>query len=310
VTRIAVTGAGGYVGSALVGAAAERDDVQIRSIVREPAEWLTGEIARIDDLETGARSAVEGVDAVVHLAGPNEVQAGADPVGSIASALSAARAVATACRDTGVRRLVYVSTVHVYGAAMVPGATIDENTVPMPRHPYAIARLAGEHLIAGSVGHTEVVVLRLTNSVGAPAAPGVDRWSLLANDLCRQAVSTGRLVLRSDGYDWRDFVPLSDVVDVVMAAADPERIPPGTYNLGSGTPMTVRQLAALVIENAERSGVGTLELTAPEGRAEPPAPYTVDVSKLATAGLSAATSMSDAIAATLAFCQAHRAELS
>ena len=63
----------------------------------------------------------------------------------------------------------------------------------------------------GSVAEkdTEVVVLRLTNSIGALVAPSVNRWTLLANDLCRQAALTGRgLVSQTHGCQWRDFVAL------------------------------------------------------------------------------------------------------
>ena len=92
-----------------------------------------------------------------------------------------------AVADSAVKRLVYMSTVHVYGERMTGGATLTEDMRPEPRAPYAIARLASEHLAAAlSRKGIEVVVLRLTNSMGAPAHPAVDRWTLVANDLCRQ----------------------------------------------------------------------------------------------------------------------------
>ena len=52
------------------------------------------------------------------------------------------------------------------------------------------------------------MILRLTNAVGAPADPSVDRWSLVANDLCPPGRADGRLALRSAGVQWRDFVAL------------------------------------------------------------------------------------------------------
>lgn len=304
-TKAAVTGAAGYIGGALVAAAAESRSVMTRSIIRESAPWLVGEVVQVDDLESGIRGAIDGMDVVVHLAGPNEIEAANDPVGSINSALSALHAVTRACREARVRRLVYISTVHVYGSALAPGATVNELTTPQPRHPYSIARLAGEHLIAATAGATEVVVLRLTNSVGAPVASGVDRWSLVTNDLCRQAVTQGRLELRSDGQDWRDFIALEDVTRVILAAAESDRVPPGVYNLGSGRPMTVRQLAELVRAAASSAGLGDLELRSPAGRDEPPAPYLVDVSRLEALGLGAMTPIETAVAQTLAFCRAN-----
>src|SRR6202000_3488021 len=101
--------------------------------------------------------------------------------------------VARAARDAGVARLVYLSTVHVYGDRMAPGVTLTEDMRPEPRSAYAISRLAFEQVSAGlTSGACDLVVLRLSNSVGAPRHPSVDRWSLLANDLARQGALDGR----------------------------------------------------------------------------------------------------------------------
>src|SRR5207247_7297531 len=118
-------------------------------------------------------------------------------------------------------------------------------------------------------------VLRLTNGVGRPAAPEVERWSLVANDLCRQAATTGALRLRTDGLQWRDFVALDDVCRVVAAALDTRAVPAGTYNLGSGNPLTVRDLAELV-QNAAESATGLRPpLFSPAPKAAPDRPYFV-----------------------------------
>src|SRR3546814_14857101 len=94
-------------------------------------------------------------------------------------------------------------------------------------------------------------VRRLTSAVGAPAHPAVDRWTLVAADRCRSAVSTGELVLRSTGQQWRDFIGLADVVRAIAASTEPSEVPTGTYNLASGTSTTVRELAELVQDRVE-----------------------------------------------------------
>src|SRR5204862_996025 len=136
--------------------------------------------------------AVQGVDAVVHLAGRNEVAAAADPDDAITEAATSAQRVAEAVAAAGCARVVFVSTVHVYGVRLAPGATVDEDVAPEPRHPYAIARLTAEHVLAraAATGDFALTTFRLTNAVGAPADPSVERWTLVANDLCRQAVTT------------------------------------------------------------------------------------------------------------------------
>ena len=123
-------------------------------------------------------------------------EAARDPSAALGSTVMASSAWPTPRGGAGVPRVVYLSTVHVYGDRMAPGATLTEDMRPEPRSAYAISRLASEHVIAGLAGGAyELVILRLTNSVGAPLDPRVDRWSLVANDLARQGALDGRLTL-------------------------------------------------------------------------------------------------------------------
>jgi UDP-glucose 4-epimerase len=188
---------------------------------------------------------------------------------------------------------------------MVPGALLTEDTTPEPRHPYAIARLTSEHQLASSV--PQPVIFRLTNSVGAPVSPAVDRWSLVANDLCRQGATTGRLELRTSGTQWRDFVSLTDVCTILAAAAGvtskaTEPLPSGTYNLGSGRSWTVRQLARLVQDGLEAATGHRPPLTAPDAEPDPPGPYAVSTDRLDRTGWKVTTPLERAVEETLMFC--------
>ena len=306
--RIVVTGAGGYVGGRVVNHLVG-DGRAVDALSLVPAPWLPVPVRRFDLAENSEdlERSLEGADAVIHLAGTNEAAAAHDPELSLTSTIVAARRVAETCAAMGVKRVVYVSTMHIYGAALTPGAAISEETVPQPRTVYAIARLASEHVLA-SAG-VEVVVIRLTNGVGAPVAPEVDRWSLVVNDLCRQAVTTGTLRLRSDGLQWRDFVWLGDLCKVLTAATDPSRVPAGTYNLSSGRPSTVRALAEQVQDAVAEATGERPPLEAPAADGEPPAPYTVSAERLAALGLRAEAPVRTAIDETVRFCLEHRNEL-
>jgi UDP-glucose 4-epimerase len=277
---------------------------ELRALARHPAPWLPIAPAVGELTDDALDAALDGIDAVVHLAGANEVAAAADPEGTTAATVAAARAVVSAARRAGTTRLVYVSTVHVYGAAITDGADLTEETEAAPIAAYAAARLACEAVCADS--DVDTVVLRLTNGVGAPPDPAVDRWSLVANDLCRQAVMTERVELRTHGLQWRDFVPLADAVDAIRRAVDPAQLPRGTYNLASGHPRTVRDLAGLVQDAAEQQLGARPPLHAPAAPGHAPAPYTVSIERLAAQGWKPEASLRDAIDETIAFCLAHR----
>lgn len=304
---IAVTGAGGYLGSRLVAALGERATPFVNTVV----PWLPSNQIQADlASDRSASLDLTGMDAVVHLAGHNELVAASHPDRALAETVLAARRVAEAAQRAGVGRIVYVSTVHVYGAAMVPGARLDETALPLPHSLYAVTRLACEHLLAAqaAAGGPDPVIFRLTNAVGAPADSGVDRWSLVALDLCRQAVTTGTMRLKSSGAQWRDFVPLADVVDALVLAGD-AGVPSGTYNLASGRSRTVRQLAELVQDRVEAATGERPTLVAPEMESDPPGPYTVVTDRLAAAGFRSMRPVDDAVDEVVAFCLEQRTAL-
>jgi UDP-glucose 4-epimerase len=290
----------------------------VRAIVREKAPWLDVDqvlcdLSTIDRSELASHCA--GVEAIVHLAGENEEVAARDRSAAVNSTVMASMRVADAAREAGVPRLVYVSTVHVYGRRMAPGATLTEDIRPEPSSAYGVSRLASEHVLAGLAGDAyELVILRLSNSVGAPLHPSVDCWSLVANDLARQGALEGRLALRTAGAQWRDFVALDDVCAAIAAAARGPGggLAPGTYNLGSGVPRTVLDLASL-IQDAFEEHTGrrpSLEAPAPPPKDERDAPYYVSVQRLAHGGVTpVAERVPTAVSEKVAFCLDHRGAL-
>lgn len=304
---IAVTGAGGYVGSRLVAALGDH----ARAVVRTPVPWLPADRQVVCDLlgpKHDVATAIEGADVVLHLAGHNEVVTAHDPDRAAHETVAMTEAVAEAARTTGVTRVVHVSTVHVYGDRLRPGAVIDETVPPAPTSAYAQTRRDCEEVLEASPA-LDVVVLRLTNAVGAPVDPRVDRWTLVASDLCRRAVLDRRVVLRSSGLQWRDFITLDDAVRATVGAADPEVVPAGTYNLASGRPATVRALAELVQDRVESACGWRPELEAPTVTGEPEAPYTVSPARLEAVGLGARQVLTDGVDELIRHCVEHEEAL-
>jgi UDP-glucose 4-epimerase len=308
-TSVVVTGASGFVGSRLVDALGS---ARTRPIVRKAAPWLADSQVEADLLDPSVDlvDLMGGAAAVVHLAGQNEVVAATDPDRALADSVVMTRRVADAAARARVKRLIYVSTVHVYGAQMQPGAVLDERQVPEPRSVYAVARLASEHLAASAAaGDVDVAVLRLTNAVGAPADPGVDRWTLVAADLCREATVHGTLTLRSSGQQWRDFVSLTDVCRTLAGAAIGPTPLVGTFNLASGTSTTVRGLAELIADRHEAHTGTRPVLQAPDPDGPDPLPYHVSTERLAAEGWRLDTPLARAVDELVELCVANCARL-
>jgi UDP-glucose 4-epimerase len=217
-----------------------------------PPAWLPqADVVQMlwDDAEMLKR-VCHGIDVVVQAAGMNAQGCTADPVAAMAfNGLATARLVEAAGRSR-VERFVYLSTAHVYASTLA--GTIIEETCPRNLHPYAISHLAGEHavLCADQCGCIQGAVLRLSNAFGAPVRKEADCWMLLFNDLCRQVVTSGRIVLRSDGLQHRDFVPITDVCNAIdhVLRLPCDKFSGQTYNVGGDWSPSVFDVASLIAE--------------------------------------------------------------
>lgn len=253
--RLLVTGGFGYLGGRLAQSIASQGDHEVLLGSRrqsEPPLWLPR--ARVVQTRWDSPSCLEqacsGVDTVIHLAGMNAQDCAADPVAALEfNGVATARLLQAAIRQ-GVKRFIYFSTAHVYGSPLA--GVIAEETCPVSLHPYATSHRAGEDAVrsAHKNGEIEGIVIRLSNAYGAPADKEANCWMLLMNDLCRQAVTTRHMVLRSSGLQRRDFVPLTEVCRAVdhLLIRPAQELVGGVFNLGGEWSPTVWEVAGLVRE--------------------------------------------------------------
>jgi UDP-glucose 4-epimerase len=190
---------------------------------------------------------------VVHLAAMNEPDCEKEPVSALQINGLGTMTLLRAARSAGVRRFVYVSTSKVFGAN--PTGTIDELSVPRPANHYGIThRLAEDYILAAhDKGLLEGTVLRLSNSLGAPADPDVNAWMLIANDLCRQAALTKRIMLKSNGLAWRNFVAIADVVTAIrhVLTMSSDLLSDGLFHLGGPETLPIWELALRIAGRAD-----------------------------------------------------------
>jgi len=253
--RVLITGGFGYLGGRLAQFLANQVGYQILLGSRRhagPPPWLPqATLAQTQwNSPSGLAENCSDVDAVVHLAGINAQECVADPVAAFEiNAVATARLLQAAVRQ-GVRRFVYVSTAHVYGSPLT--GVITEETCPVSLHPYATSHRAGEDIVraANHRGEIEGVVIRLSNSYGAPTHKDINCWTLLVNDLCYQAVTTQRMVLNSSGIQKRNFITLTDACMAIKHLLDlsAHNLSDGLFNVGSGWTPTVLEMTQYVAE--------------------------------------------------------------
>jgi UDP-glucose 4-epimerase len=247
--RVLCTGGAGFIGSNL----AQRllaDGAEVRIFdnlstgfednVPDGAELFRGDIRD----EAAVRAAVAGVEVVFHHAAHRAVlQSVEDPLSTDLANTHGTLLVLKASQDAGVRRVVAASSSSVFGGAVQ--LPTPESAPQIPRSPYAVSKMAGEHYcrVWSELFGLETVVLRYFNVYGPRQRP--DSAYAAVIPLFTRALRTGeRPIIHGDGLQSRSFAYVDDVVAANLAAATS---PAGTcsgkvYNIAGSRSCTLLEL--------------------------------------------------------------------
>jgi nucleoside-diphosphate-sugar epimerase len=258
--KILVSGDAGYIGSVLTGMLHDKsydvlgyDTGYYEDCLLYPVKQTYPRITRdIRDLRT---EEMEGIDAIIHLAGLSN-----DPLGELAPGiteeinLEATIKLAKAARSAGVKRLIYASSQSMYGIANTASELDEDDSEKNPVTSYAITKWQAELQLKALINESfTVTCLRPSTVFGA--SPRL-RCDIVFNNLVACAFTTGRIEIKSDGTPWRPVVHVRDVCDAFIAGLEaPTSLVGGrSYNVGilNGN-YTVRDLA----EAAQRSVPGS-----------------------------------------------------
>ncbi|MCB1007672.1 MAG: SDR family oxidoreductase [Acidobacteria bacterium] len=281
--RVLVTGNHGYIGSVLMPLLAEAGhepvgldtDLYAGCLLGPPPEEPWPSLRR--DVREIERSDLEGFEAVVHLAAlSNDPLGDLDPELTYAINLEGSIRLARLAREVGVSRFLFASSCSNYGAS--GEALLDETAELRPITPYAISKVRFEAALAelAAPGFSTVA---LRNGTAYGVSPRL-RVDIVLNNLVAWAVTTGKIVLQSDGTPWRPIVHVEDIARTfVHLLGVPREVWHGqAYNVGrTSENYRIRDLAEFVAE-----AVPGCELTFAEGCGPDPRNYRVTCERLAT----------------------------
>jgi len=230
-----VTGATGAIGPAVVRELQERG-LTVRVFSRgQPSDRVLPpgiEVVRGDLADTeGLRAAAEGAAVVIHLAAL--LHQFAPPSAALNERyqqvnVAGTRNLVQAALAARVHRIVYLSTIAVYGPTN--RAVADEDTPPQPDTPYGRTKLEAETFVTGArrEGAPIGVVLRAA-AVYGPRIKG--NYLTLA-----EAIARGRYVPIGRGDNRRTLIHERDLARAVALAADHPAAPGGIFNVSDGRP--------------------------------------------------------------------------
>lgn len=255
--RCAVLGAGGFIGTNLCRALVGQVD-SLRAFGRRQSfpgalrgcDWMSGDFTDPSSLP----AAIAGCDVVYHLVNASTpASANIDKVADLNANVVSTLHLLDACREVGVRRIVFVSSGGtIYG---IPDQVPTPETAPTnPITGYGISKLAIEKYL-GLYEHLyglEYQVLRVANPFG-PYQTALKSQGVIAAFI-RRALVEKPIEIWGDGSVTRDYVYIDDVVEALMLAATYDG-PYRTFNIGSGEG---RSLNEIVVSMSKLLGVEIL----------------------------------------------------
>ena len=276
--RVLVTGAAGFIGRVVSARLrADGDEVVAYDRAVDPADDIT-DLARV-------RAAADGCDAVVHLAAKVGLGVGIADIDDYARHNDLGTAVVLrATAEAGIRRLVFASSMVVYGEGAYRcrqhgpvrplartadelargdfevhcprcGADLDPELIgedaPLdPRNAYAATKVHGEHLAATWSRETGGIAAALRfHNVYGPGLPRNTPYAGVAALFASRLAAGEAAHVFEDGRQRRDFIHVDDVARAVSAALRASLAPGLTpLNIGSARVTTIGEVAAALTD--------------------------------------------------------------
>ena len=256
--KVLVTGGAGFIGSNIVRGLLDlgHEPVVLDDISSGFRENLVPGVAFFEaDVRDGdaVAAAAHGCDVVLHLAASvGNARSIDDPVKDAQINLVGTINVLEAARAQGLRRIVFSSSAGIFGELKT--LPIAEDHPQEPDSPYGASKLAAEKmcLVYNKLYGMQNVCLRYFNVYGVNQR--YDAYGNVIPIFADRILRREPLTIFGDGEQTRDFVNARDVAAANIGAAMAPDGVGGPFNIGSGTRVTINELARLM--QGDGGGVG------------------------------------------------------
>lgn len=252
---ILVTGGAGFIGSHLT-ACLIKKNYQVRILdnfisgskqsIPKEVDLIEGDIG---DLNT-CHQAMKNVTAVFHCAAMSRVLSSAENVSLYThSNIVGMQNILQAAASASVKKVIYSGSSTFYGNQAPPH--LENTTQNQFLNFYAYTKAVGEQycLLYDKLFNLPCVVLRYFNVYG-PRQPEEGPYGLVLGIFLRALRNQESLMIHGDGLQRRDFIHVDDVVAANIAAFE-NNIRGEILNVGSGTNISIKELANLISKNQQ-----------------------------------------------------------
>jgi len=248
--KILISGSSGQVGSYLVEHFSKKYDV-VGLDIKKSGIPKVDEVTVLGDIRDKEKvnDLVKDVDAIIHAAAQLNIKFSLDNpiidaninIAGTLNLLEAAR------KNKNIYKFVYLSSSVVYGNPQY--LPIDENHPLNPLSPYGVSKMTAERycLLFNKLFGLPAVCVRPFNIYGSREDPKSAYVSIVSKfaDMVR---NNQPLIIYGDGKQMRDLVHVKDVVSFIEILLERQDTIGEVYNLGSGKPTTVLELAKLILK--------------------------------------------------------------
>ncbi len=247
-----VTGGAGFIGSNITDTLiAEGHEVVVldnlsggrKENINPKATFMQADIRNLEEI----KPVFVGVDGVFHTAALPRVQYSIEhPVETAEVNITGTQNVLIACKEAGVKRIVYSASSSAYGDQKT--MPLIEGMLPAPKSPYGLQKYVGEHLVRlwAEIFGVESVSLRYFNVYG-PRQSDEGAYALVLAKFLKQKREGEKMTITGDGLQTRDFTHVRDVVRANILAMRSENVGKGeVINIGAGNNKSVLEIAKLI----------------------------------------------------------------
>ena len=253
-TRVAILGSSGYLGSFLVQSLKEkfkiishsRNKINDKNFKKKIYKEVLGDIKKDKTVNDILK---QKPDCIIYTISLNHIDSEKNIFRSFENNfLPLCNLIQKIKKKKCKTKIIYLSTMQVYGREYNQ-KIINENYPKNFDNTYALTHSMCEDFLNSHRKTIYFHCLRISNTFGMPVLKNINCWWLVINDFCKSSVKNNKIVINSDGTALRDFVSLETLSKVISKLINTKKVLP-FINVCSGKTFSIKEIAYKISKNS------------------------------------------------------------